>query len=796
MINIKPYRSLVLCSAVFTCAISFNAQSEVEYITQPELDLETTIPMIDGIIVAHFTWTMPKRTIDVDNDGLIDSYREQADEIAAPADGWRVDFNACGTEVVDTTKNPKLLYEWTIDDNEPISSKNLCEYSLRFPEEGVYQVTLRAYAGSGNYIIGEVTHDVTVQDWLIVAIGDSYASGEGNPDFTTGMLDFAGYTDDLGTQFGDILDDIFGGVSGAGSYVLDELIEKVNRTQDNLEKLQTSKEDLDEAVDDAVDACLTINFSWENCAAAINDVNTKIFEAGFTAVEVTIAELTDDIETVGDLFDGTIKETEKTLETAKKHLERYVDDLENLFDTQVVWKDERCHRSAHSGQARAALQLENEDQKTSVTFLHLACSGATIESGLIGPYNGLGYKRSVDDNKRPGDCDSEKEVYVKNDLGHSYCMLKPQIQRIQELVGDREIDALLVSIGGNDVNFAPIVMSCMGQEPCYGDYPLLADYPFQGMCASYDPTLVMPFVKENCNHQYADLPEVKNALCPFHENLSDLYEKCRNYRDSILEKEFLQLWLAEREEGATNPITPFTAQNAKQLANAGFSGDPYDDHGAGKIQKAYQDLHAKIGAYLPNFEQNRVFITEYPSAVRDENESFCGSNVGPEELLGITSDESSWIEASLLIPLNEEIAKLNEDYNWNVVTGIFDKSYSHGYCADNSWIRRLQDSFLLQQDQNGSVHPTIEGHKNYQRHIYPALRAALYHGSTPRSPVVLIPGDLNQDSAIDMSDYQIFSSTFGKCVGSSGYHSAADFDGDQCITFVDYQRWYYYYQNQ
>lgn len=30
--------------------------------------------------------------------------------------------------------------------------------------------------------LGDVTMTVTVQDWLIVSIGDSVASGEGNPD--------------------------------------------------------------------------------------------------------------------------------------------------------------------------------------------------------------------------------------------------------------------------------------------------------------------------------------------------------------------------------------------------------------------------------------------------------------------------------------------------------------------------------------------------------------------------------------------------------------------------------------
>ena len=42
------------------------------------------------------------------------------------------------------------------------------------------------------------------------------------------------------------------------------------------------------------------------------------------------------------------------------------------------WELSQCHRSALAGPARAALQLEQADPHTSVTFIHLACSGGRI----------------------------------------------------------------------------------------------------------------------------------------------------------------------------------------------------------------------------------------------------------------------------------------------------------------------------------------------------------------------------------------------------------------------------------
>ena len=106
-----------------------------------------------------------------------------------------------------------------------------------------------------------------------------------------------------------------------------------------------------------------------------------------------------------------------------------------------VWQNRRCNRSALAGQAQAAIALERSDPHTSVTFVHLACSGAEIVTGVIGPYAGV--------EPPPGAAD-----------------LPPQIDQALALIGDREVDAVLLSIGGNDAGFGPIVEACVKQEPC------------------------------------------------------------------------------------------------------------------------------------------------------------------------------------------------------------------------------------------------------------------------------------------------------------------------------------------
>ncbi len=106
-----------------------------------------------------------------------------------------------------------------------------------------------------------------------------------------------------------------------------------------------------------------------------------------------------------------------------------------------LWGNVRCDRSAKSYQALAAIALENASPKTSVTFVHLACSGASIDKGLLGSYAGI---------NNPG--------------GRP---LPPQLEKMRDLISGRKPDAVIVSIGINDLGFGPLVLFCLEQNACF-----------------------------------------------------------------------------------------------------------------------------------------------------------------------------------------------------------------------------------------------------------------------------------------------------------------------------------------
>jgi hypothetical protein len=88
-------------------------------------------------------------------------------------------------------------------------------------------------------------------------------------------------------------------------------------------------------------------------------------------------------------------------------------------------------------------------REPSVTFVHLACSGATIWEGILGPYAGI------------------EEVAPAH---------PPQLEVVGELAAvdpahvelglHRPVDAIVLSIGGNDVNFAGIIEKCITYADC------------------------------------------------------------------------------------------------------------------------------------------------------------------------------------------------------------------------------------------------------------------------------------------------------------------------------------------
>ncbi len=325
------------------------------------------------------------------------------------------------------------------------------------------------------------------------------------------------------------------------------------------------------------------------------------------------------------------------------------------------WQNRRCHRSARSGQVRAAQMIEDADPHTSVTFVHVACSGGRIYRGLLEPYDG------IDPDGTPA---------------------APQIDRVAELADGREIDALFVSIGGNDINFSTVVEACVFGTDCHLGSPAVDSL----------------------------LESTAALACDF---LGSFEEDCRAY----LDPETIDLDLLD----------------GRTIFEIG-SKDEYVD-GVDVRRDGLDDLpnnYDALGqAIIDTLEMNpaRVYLTEIPDVTRDEFGELCAwptelagyqetLRVAAQQVPGVTEAEMEWASTFVLTELRAAMRASAERNGWQFVDSVDARFAGHGYCSDAPWLIRLQNTFLFQGDANGALHPNPAGYGAYADAMFEAFVSA------------------------------------------------------------------------
>jgi lysophospholipase L1-like esterase len=108
------------------------------------------------------------------------------------------------------------------------------------------------------------------------------------------------------------------------------------------------------------------------------------------------------------------------------------------------WLSQACHRSLYGYQLRTALALAVENPHVAVTFLPLACTGATIENGV------LGTQRARELNCTPDkSCPSTVPAQITQLQGYLATARRSRPGRMLDLV--------LLTVGANDIDFSGLV---------------------------------------------------------------------------------------------------------------------------------------------------------------------------------------------------------------------------------------------------------------------------------------------------------------------------------------------------
>lgn len=790
----------------------------------------TSVPSMVGAEILNttaFEWSMPDRLLE--NTGIagydpatpIPQYDPDAQML--PTGGWTVNFNAC-----DVTTSTVSAYNWYVDGVAVGSSAN-CDFSHQFAKEDTYQVTLELTDDVGGTVL--VEQEITVQDWLIVALGESYASGEGNPDkpvTVQAQIDFH------------ILSELVNNIEADLQNARDLLPGKQEAQQAALQLKNDAQSALDQAIIDLTrleqDAAelIVIDTNVENDPAVVvarNNVASKVvnlsnkqtdYDTALSVynnceivlfVETCLGEfsdlaaaklLLDDAElalllaraalvtvhntaiviytasaTIGEftLYDAyvlardtkllAVNVARSTRDTAQNAFNNAyaawqqtvaaVASLESLIiDTQSAWDEARleaktqylnhlpvwtstapswgtpepsyadivlngevpgdalrCHRSMISGQARAALAIEQADPHTSVTLIHLACSGAVIDN-LIKD-SGENYKMITQEN--PGVLDPLLALTADITIP-AQMQMKGQIAEAAAKTLNREVDAVVISIGGNDVGFGDLIVECILGEPCHLDDDTL-------QTPEYLDALHLA-AQQNCS---------PGAFINFLTGLS------LPTGDLSFSNECLQAYDVVQNNVLRTPGAAKTTFDANLIS----------------LDAAWTKLDTEIAAQFPTLERQRVYLTDYPDATGDDFGNYCGWNpmqstiIGEElkNLPGVTQPEMIWADTYAAAGLRNSILVAANQYQWSFIqeTGlngetISSASRNHGYCADDHWVATIPESLITQQDTHGIMHPNRKGHANYQQAIYTQLIADFYPNGVTRLPTVTadIPG--------------------------------------------------------
>ncbi|MDZ4841147.1 MAG: Calx-beta domain-containing protein [Hyphomicrobium aestuarii] len=335
-----------------------------------------------------------------------------------------------------------------------------------------------------------------------------------------------------------------------------------------------------------------------------------------------------------------------------------------------TWGDGPGHssarRSSKAAASLAALNLENADAKSSVTFVFLAETGATV------------------DGSRPG-------------RGSAPSVLS-QVAQAKSFIGSRDIDALLLQVGGNDIGFSTLIEDYIARVKVNIDTGWFSDD-------------IVFFTKK-----LSDIASTaRSGLRSLPAHYAQLESALRNQFGAQYKKD--QTYLVQYPDMTRNELGQFSDII---FADYGDNIDEFYDKGDQLNALGWLDLGLTIASVL-------TFGL------------FGGGDTGISNLpVRIDAEEAAHASANVFVPLNRAVAKAGNRYGWNVVAAPSTFT-THGYGAAQPWFITATQSRVMQggdaYQPQGAAHPNARGHQE----IASALMQALSFPSSASLPTVDLP---------------------------------------------------------
>ncbi len=356
-----------------------------------------------------------------------------------------------------------------------------------------------------------------------------------------------------------------------------------------------------------------------------------------------------------------------------------------------TWVDRRCHRSENAAVPRAVQELEKDPHST-VTFLNFACSGATLNlwedgqgGGVLARYAGIEPTVAA---AEYGDNDPSFYLPAQVDQLSRALTWGPGDQFVQN---PRKIDMLLTTGGINDVRFSKMALACV--------------------------------LLENCQNQATSLYGTgANAVRTVFDDLA-----------SRIPDGYVALRDALEEEGIEVEKT-YVMQ---------YPGAFEKDNG-GRCTTMLEDVLPASSVWnLMNTPVGAIALTSTILGPFLEYELGVGfPGILADALIGNlkwSSDEINWMVEHAMPTLDKAVRDGAEAAGFEFVDGVQKAFSKHGYCANDNWIRRAEESSFVQGPWNivseppvfglgiqaltkGLMHPAPEGYAAWADVLWPTVK--------------------------------------------------------------------------
>jgi hypothetical protein len=247
--------------------------------------------------------------------------------------------------------------------------------------------------------------------------------------------------------------------------------------------------------------------------------------------------------------------------------------------------------------------------------------------------------------------------------------LRPQLDQLSTLVGVRTVDAVLISIGGNDAGFENAIAAYLLHEPV--------------------------------------------------DNFPDLGPPIPVIEQAIRDGDWTPLYFADLYNVLVEALG-LNMPGWKDVRGLNGMERGYEEVASAFAEHGINPAHVYILQYPDPF----VADSTDPDAVCPDEVLTAVFSSSPRQL-EIGRQEQRSARDSFIVPLNQQIAASAQQAGWNLVKAER-VMYGHAICQDDRMVARYRDSLDLQGDKQGTLHPNKSG---YEAIAVPAINVLI--GGTP-----------------------------------------------------------------